>query len=139
MRPIRRIVIHHTATPADWTVDRIRREHVEGRGFSDIGYHYIVYPDGSVHPGRPVARPGAHAKGANADSIGIALVGRFDGDRDPPPSEQWVGMLVLCRQLCERYSLTGHDVYGHREVGTTATVCPGFAPEQVRSDLLVGE
>ena len=54
MRTIKEIIVHCTATPEgkDYTVDDITRWHKE-RGFKTIGYHYVVYRDGSVHEGRP--------------------------------------------------------------------------------------
>lgn len=81
-RDIREIIIHCTATPEgkDKTVAQIRYEHMlpeskGGRGFSDIGYHYVVYRNGKIEIGRDVDKIGAHAKDHNAYSIGIAYVG----------------------------------------------------------------
>ena len=53
MRKITEIIIHCSATPEgkDFTVDDIRRWHL-ARKFADIGYHYVIYRDGSVHKGR---------------------------------------------------------------------------------------
>ena len=72
MRTINEIIVHCTATPEgkDYTVDDITRWHKE-RGSKTIGYHYVVYRDGSVHEGRPLAEVGAHCKGHNAHSIGV--------------------------------------------------------------------
>ena len=68
------IVVHHTASPAWTTVEKIDQWHKE-RGWDGIGYHYVIYVDGSVHEGRSLSKVGAHAKGRNATHIGIALVG----------------------------------------------------------------
>ena len=75
MRTITEIIIHCTATRpnAICTVESIRKYH-RSLGWRDIGYHYVIYPDGSVHAGRPVEQPGAHTEGHNAHSIGIAYV-----------------------------------------------------------------
>ena len=83
MRTITEIIIHCTATrpDANCTVESIRHYH-KSLGWHDIGYHYVVYPDGSVHAGRPVEEVGAHCPGHNAQSIGIAYVGGLD----PPPA-----------------------------------------------------
>ncbi len=82
MRTIDRIVIHCSATEqfdTAWDVERIRKYHKapppEGRGFRDIGYHFVVYIDGSVHPGRPIEQSGAHAQGFNDHSVGICYIG----------------------------------------------------------------
>lgn len=74
-------VIHHTASP-DWTtVEDIDRWHRE-RGFDQIGYHYVIYKDGSIHKGRSLSKKGAHARTGRPYSrnhyVGIALVGEDD-------------------------------------------------------------
>ena len=76
MRKINLIVVHCTATPEgrDVTVADIDRMH-RARGWKKIGYHYVVYRDGSVHEGRPVNEVGAHVYGHNANSIGVVYVG----------------------------------------------------------------
>mgnify|MGYP003677575917 CR=1 FL=1 len=68
-RTINKIIVHHSASgSAVTTVEKIRKWHVEGNGWSDIGYHFIVHLDGSVHAGRPVERSGAHVRGFNSTS-----------------------------------------------------------------------
>ena len=81
MRTINEIIVHCTATPEgkDYTVEDITRWHKE-RGFKTIGYHYVVYRDGSVHEGRTLADVGAHCKGHNAHSIGVCYVGGLTPD-----------------------------------------------------------
>ena len=77
MRPIEKIVIHCADTPADMDIGaaEIRKWHVDGNGWRDIGYHYVIRRDGKVELGRPVSEPGAHVAGHNSRSIGICLVG----------------------------------------------------------------
>ena len=73
MRHINEIIIHCTATPQDWRkgqrtstkVKEVTRWHVEDRGWSDIGYTYLIDRDGTVQDGRPIHRAGAHVKGRN--------------------------------------------------------------------------
>jgi len=134
MRHIDTIVIHHSATGPEITRDDIDRMHKE-RGYSEIGYHFVVYPDGEIVEGRPVEKMGAHAKGANKGSVGVCLVGRFDGDRDPPPVQQWAVATAFVAGLCRRYGVIRRNVLGHNEAGTTATACPGFDPEGFRDAL----
>lgn len=85
MRNINLIVVHCTATPEgrDVTVADIDRMH-RARGWKKIGYHYVVYRDGSVHEGRPVAEVGAHVYGHNANSIGVVYVGGVSADGKTP-------------------------------------------------------
>ena len=120
MRNINRIIIHHTATPAHMTIGvrEVRHWHVEDNGWSDIGYHFVIRRDGVVEAGRPIKIPGAHAKGYNADSIGIALVGTGpDFTR-----QQWRAMEEKVILLTAQYYIT--EVTGHRDVANTQ--CPGF-------------
>ncbi|MDE6256057.1 MAG: N-acetylmuramoyl-L-alanine amidase, partial [Muribaculaceae bacterium] len=72
MRKIDKIILHCSATPEgrEVTVNDIRSWHIQ-RGFRTIGYHYVVYLDGSVHAGRPVEEIGAHCLGQNKNSIGV--------------------------------------------------------------------
>lgn len=76
MRAIHKIIIHCTATREgdDISVDTIRRWHLN-RGWSDIGYHYVIDIKGNINAGRPIELMGAHTKGQNKYSIGIAYVG----------------------------------------------------------------
>ena len=125
MRKIKRIVIHHSAGRDRPKVDffSIRDWHVSGRGWSDCGYHLVV-EEAEGRPltvlGRPLSRMGAHAKGANKDSIGICLVGIEDFS---PGVMRQLGSLV--DQMREVFRVQRSQVFGHREVGTTATDCPG--------------
>lgn len=75
-RKINYIIVHCTATPEGrWvTNEEITRWH-RARGFRTIGYHYVVYLDGTVHAGRPENEAGAHCLGRNADSVGVCYVG----------------------------------------------------------------
>ena len=91
-RRIDKIIIHCSATPEgkDFTVDQIRQWHLD-RGFSDVGYHYVIYRDGSVHRGRPETQVGAHTTGYNSYSIGICYIGgcaaKKNANGDYPPKD----------------------------------------------------
>lgn len=118
MDKIKYIIIHCSATPEgkDFTVADIRRWHKE-RGFSDIGYHYVVYRDGSVHMGRPEAKAGAHCKGYNNRSIGVCYIGGLDkkgGPKDTRTKEQKEGLERIVSELMERYPTAA--VKGHRDM-----------------------
>ena len=93
------LVIHHSATTAG-TVESIRRYHVNVRGWKDIGYHYVVYRDGSVHEGRRLGVKGAHAKGRNSTHIGICLIGK-----DSFTAEQVLSLRVLINQIMTVYDI----------------------------------
>lgn len=127
MRKIDMIIVHCTATPRgrDVTVADIDRWH-RMRGFDCIGYHYVVMLDGRIEPGRPVDKAGAHCKGYNQRSIGIAYVGGVECDGTTPadtrtPSQR-AALRVLIENLKKKYNVT--TVRGHRDFAAKA--CPCF-------------
>ena len=126
MRKLTRIILHCTATPdgRHVDVDTIRSWHRK-RGWSDIGYHYVIYLDGSVHAGRDVAKVGAHVVGHNADTIGMVYVGGTDAGgkaKDTMNAAQETAFVNLVKHLRDQYGpLTLH---GHNEYAAKA--CPSF-------------
>lgn len=77
MRQINRIIVHCSDTPPHMDIGaaEIWRWHTQDKGWSDIGYHYVIRRNGVVEAGRPLHKIGAHAKGHNSDSIGVCLIG----------------------------------------------------------------
>lgn len=129
-RFINKIVIHCSATPAerDVTVEEIRRWHVKERGWSDIGYHFVIHLDGSVHEGRPLERSGAHARGHNRNSIGICYVGGASADdfrkaEDTRTDAQITAMRALVAGLKSVYPAA--ELVGHNELDSNKA-CPSF-------------
>ncbi|MEQ9812395.1 MAG: N-acetylmuramoyl-L-alanine amidase [Azospirillaceae bacterium] len=133
MRPIRKIVIHCAATPEgqDVKLEAIRRYHVEQRGFSDIGYHWVIELDGTVRQGRPEWAIGAHVKGQNLDSIGVCYVGGLTSDgrqpKDTRTPAQRRALVDLVRQIKQRHGPL--SVHGHREYANKACPCFEVAAE----------
>lgn len=127
MRKINKIIIHCAATPEgrNFTVEDIRRWHLQ-RGFRDIGYHYVIYLDGSVHTGRPIEQIGAHTSGYNANSIGICYIGGCAKDgktpKDTRTEAQRSALVKLVAEL--RAKFPGATVHGHNEFANKA--CPSF-------------
>lgn len=126
-RQIKEIIVHCTATRAgiDCTVEDIRRWHRQ-QGWSDIGYHYVVYRDGSVHEGRNVNIAGAHCLGHNTYSIGVAYVGGVARDGKTPADTRTVaqaeGLEKLMVELRRMYPQA--HIFGHRDFARKA--CPCF-------------
>jgi N-acetyl-anhydromuramyl-L-alanine amidase AmpD len=124
MRQIKNIVVHCTATPVDMDIGvaEVRRWHTEpsphGNGWSDVGYHFVIRRDGTIEHGRPINREGAHVKGHNLYSIGIALVGP-GGSVDNFTDAQFNSLDWLIR-LWPRST-----VCGHRDLDPSKD-CPGF-------------
>lgn len=88
-RKITEVIVHCSATPEgkDFTVADIRRWHLQ-RGFSDIGYHWCVYRDGSINKGRDESIIGAHCTGHNSNSIGVCYIGGCGSDGKNPQGYQ---------------------------------------------------
>lgn len=126
-RKITEIIVHCSATPEgkDFTVADITRWHKQ-RGFRTIGYHYVVYRDGSIHTGRPEGEIGAHCTGHNAVSIGICYIGGLAADgktaKDTRTKEQREALIMLLRRLRAKYPSA--KIYGHRDFAAKA--CPSF-------------
>lgn len=127
MRDINEIIVHCTATQEgkDYTVNDIRSWHLQ-RGWADIGYHYVVYRDGSIHDGRPVEQAGSHVAGRNAKTIGIVYVGGVDSRMNPKDTRtnaQKESLLKLLTMLMARFP-TIAKISGHRDYAAKA--CPSF-------------
>ena len=127
MRNIKRIILHCSATPEgkDYSVADIDSWH-RAQGYDCIGYHYVVYRDGTVHPGRPVEKAGAHCKGHNSDSVGVCYIGGCAADgktpKDTRTPAQKGAMEALVRKLLKQYP--GATVHGHNEYAAKA--CPSL-------------
>lgn len=126
-RSINEIIVHCTASyeGQPMTVEAIRRMHIRERGWSDIGYHYVVYLDGSIHEGRNVNISGAHCTGHNTHSIGVVYVGgllKNGKAADTRTPAQKAGLLKLLKELKRLYPKA--TIHGHREYANKA--CPCF-------------
>ena len=127
MRKITNIIVHCSATPEgkSFTVADIDRWHRQ-RGFASIGYHYVVYLDGSIHTGRPIGSVGAHCVGHNANSIGVCYIGGCTADgkrpKDTRTPDQKQSLLALLRQLRAQFPKAA--IHGHRDFAAKA--CPSF-------------
>jgi N-acetyl-anhydromuramyl-L-alanine amidase AmpD len=129
MRKIDTIIIHCSATKPSQNVpiETIKKWHVEERGWSDIGYHYYITRDGVLHQGRPIERPGAHAKGHNKTSIGICYEGGLDEDGNPEDNrtkEQIYTIVSLIKGLKSDYE--AEKIIGHRDLPRVSKACPSF-------------
>lgn len=142
-RDITDIIIHCTATPEgkDFTLSTIRKWHWQ-RGFADIGYHYIIHRNGHVEEGRSVDIVGAHCKGHNAQSIGIAYIGGIGADGKPKDTRtlaQRASLIKLLQTLRKMYPtarIAGHRDYspdknhnGELEPWEWTKDCPSFDAE----------
>ncbi len=131
-RNIDKIILHCSATPEGetFTVEQIRQMHLS-RGFSDIGYHWYITPDGKIHKGRDESKVGAHTTGQNAHSIGVCYCGGCPSrsvkdwnhkSKDTRTPAQRKSIIRLCKELKGRYA--NATIHGHNEFANKA--CPSF-------------
>lgn len=155
-------VVHHTAGANDYSeseapgvVRGIYRWHTEGLGWSDIGYNLLVDRFGNVYEGRYGGLEkgviGAHARGWNADSFGVSLMGCFDsscegggGSVSEAAREALTAVLawkldvhhIDVRAQVERHDRTVRTLVGHGDVGQTS--CPGETVDEMLDELVEG-
>lgn len=135
-RNIKEIIVHCSATPEgkDFTTAQIKQWHL-ARGFSDIGYHYVIYRDGSIHTGRAESVSGAHCTGHNTISIGVCYIGGVAPDgktpKDTRTEAQKASLLKLLKQLKAKYPES--KIYPHYKFAAKA--CPCFNAEEEYKNL----
>lgn len=136
-RVVTEIIVHCSATPEgrEFDVDAIRACHL-ARGFSDIGYHWVIYLDGTIHKGRDESKVGAHCTSHNANSIGVCYVGGCERDNINIPKDtrtplQRAALVRLLKELKARYPKA--KIYGHRDFANKA--CPSFDATKEYKDL----
>jgi N-acetylmuramoyl-L-alanine amidase len=127
--PVPNVVIHHTEMGECYTVQdciivmrSIQDFHMDGNGWSDIGYSFLIGGDGTVFQGRGWDRVGAHAPGYNDKSIGISLIGNFMVELPPDVEMEAAKSMIECG-IELGYISPEYLLYGHRDV--TDTDCPG--------------
>lgn len=132
MRTINKIIVHCSATPEgrDISANTIDSWHKK-RGWSGIGYHYVVKIDGTIEYGRDITKTGAHVKGHNKGSIGICYIGGVESERgengkwiakDTRTPEQKESLLLLLKTLKKMHPTA--TIHGHNEF--SAKACPCF-------------
>lgn len=127
---VERITVHHdgmapvelrTKSDVADRIEVIRRSHVEGRGWADIGYHLIVDPHGRVWQGRPVELQGAHVKDHNERNLGVLVLGNFEHQYPTPQATHTLDRLLT--EKASTYRVPLRWIKTHQEWASTA--CPG--------------
>lgn len=119
---MKKLIIHCSDSP-NGRNDRakdLHRWHLE-RGWSGIGYHYVICIDGAIEAGRPEYWEGAHCSGHNANSLGICMIGT-----DEFSKEQWQALEHVVKGILARYP--DIKIHGHNEFSSKQ--CPGFDVKQ---------
>jgi hypothetical protein len=150
MRKIERVYVHCSASGFG-TLEWIRSIHQKERGWTDIGYHYLITngiakkgdpynekEDGRVYRGRGENRVGAHVLGDNTKSLGVCLIGT-----DTFTPKQMSSLAVLIHDLCKRHGILpgpdtvlGHREYWDRRKEPREKECPGFDLVALRQNLM---
>lgn len=115
-------VVHYSGAPATQSVRAIQDWCMDGRGFNDIDYNFLVRgTTGEIYEGRGWDVVGSHTVGYNTNGIGVCVIS------DGPISD---AAKVAVRWLYEQaIARAGHglQVKGHKQLATTGTDCPGSA------------
>lgn len=131
MRTITLIIIHCSATPEGRSLsfEECRRDHIMHRHFRDIGYHFYITRDGTVHDGRPIEKVGAHCEGHNSHSIGICYEGGLDANGKPADTRSEAQRKAL-KSLVERMHRLFPKalIVGHHDLNPRKA-CPCFKVE----------
>ena len=115
--------VHHSGVAQVFgeTMRSIQDEHLETRGWADIGYHFGIDPQGRIYAGRDIQARGSSVAGGNTGVIGVVMMGDFE--LEAPADAQLVALQTLTNWLAETYTLT--HLAGHSDLNPDITVCPG--------------
>ena len=117
-----KLIVHHTGgtdlnpleDTSHHTAEMIKQWHVNGKGWQDIGYNWVIEKSGKIVKGRDEKIDGAHCLGQNSQSIGVCLSGNFDATL--PTKEQIEAFKTFYKDLIKRYpNITPDKVYPHRK------------------------
>jgi N-acetylmuramoyl-L-alanine amidase len=128
-------IVHHSAGNADETPEGLRDWFIVGRkaeGFKWIGYHLLIYPDGTRVQCRPFNVNGGHVKpqydsngklikSFNSHYIGICFVGNYNNME--LTKEAWQAYSDTVREITKEFNLKETDWLYHGQVSSTE--CPG--------------
>lgn len=127
---VKGVIIHCSDSPQGRGDDitTLHRWHTQ-KGWSGVGYHYVILEDGTIQKGRPNFWDGSHARGYNGSHLGICLIGE-----DYFTKEQYYSLKDLLSSLMLEFNIDKKDILGHFEVSTKT--CPNFdVPKWIRDNL----
>lgn len=137
-----KISVHHTVTPSDQggslatfasRIRGIQAFHMDGNGWCDIGYTFMVTIDGTTWEAREAKYLGTHVANNNTNNVGVSFIGCFHtsqcGSMPPnaPPQAMIDGGGALIGKIAQRYGIdvSTSTVIGHRDNPGATTSCPG--------------
>lgn len=123
--------IHCSSSPKgkDFTVNDIDAWHKQ-RGWSGVGYHFVIRINGNIERARPLNKTGAHVAGYNQGNIGICLVGGCDESNKPTEGlhhftqAQVASLDVLIHEIVSQWP--DIKIMGHRDFVGVSKDCPTF-------------
>lgn len=132
-RPVSRVFLHCSDSdrPEHDSPKTVQRWHLD-RGFSGIGYHFLVTKDGVLHPGRPLEQVPAAQQGHNTGTIAVCLTGRHQFT-----AAQFRTLKQLCAEIQNQLPLV--TFHGHKEVDDQGKTCPNFPYREVLGLTAKGE
>lgn len=123
LKDVKFIVVHcaDSKSTMNVTVDTLRRWHVEERNWDDIGYHFFIKFDGTVHECRNTLFQGAHCKSLNDKSIAICLEGGFNGEDNFTDIQKRSLYYLICeiKETRKNAAVIGHNHFDEK-------ACPSF-------------
>nr|UFA46011.1 peptidoglycan recognition protein 4 isoform 3 [Littorina littorea] len=129
--PVSLVFIHHTAgsTCSDLAsckrvMQGTQNYHMNERGYSDIGYSFLVGGDGKIYEGRGWDRQGAHTKNYNSRAVAISFMGDFT-NQSPTSSALSAAQNVIACGVRQGKVSSNYKLYGHRQARGASTTCPG--------------
>lgn len=130
MRKITHIAIHCSDSPdsADEIgLTEIRNWHLQ-RGWSDIGYHWVIDKKGDIWAGRKETIPGAGVKGHNKHTIHLCWVGR-----DICNIDQWAALVEKTAETALVHGVLLENILGHCEFPGVSKTCPNLNMTKFRN------
>jgi hypothetical protein len=128
---VQRLIVHHSYIPNQSqyqgaaSIRGIQNYHMYDpkTKWNDIGYHFLIGPDGVIYQGRPETVVGAHCS-PNTNAVGICLIGDYDPGKDPIPPVMENQLLKLLGWLASNYKVNPQvNLYGHCDFSPKS--CPG--------------
>jgi len=126
-----RLIVHHSYLPnqASYkgaaTIRGIQNYHMDDpkTKWADIGYHFLIGPDGVIYQGRPEGVVGAHCS-PNTNSVGVCVIGDYDDNKDQLNPKIEESLLNVLSWLASTYKIDPKtNLYGHCDFAPKS--CPG--------------
>ncbi|WP_299257381.1 N-acetylmuramoyl-L-alanine amidase [uncultured Aquimarina sp.] len=152
------LIVHHELGPnssSDWAarVRSVQNFHMNTRGWSDIGYNFLISPTGTIYEGRAGGdrAQGAHFCGKNAKTMGVCLLGDYSNSGTKPTTNAQTSLkkILAWKANKENINPTGasyhysinaslKNIAGHRDGGASCSSCPGNGGYSILGSIRTG-